>query len=137
MRFDSQRVHLVAGLGYAALGIILGMHMAATHDHGQSIAHDHLLLVGFLLSLSYAIIHRLWLVQPRQGLAVAQCLVHHVGTLALVTGLFLLYGGHQPLERLEPLLGSASFLVLLALILMMVMVLASRARPAASPAAES
>jgi len=123
MTFELERSHLVLGLTYAALGMGLGIYMAATQDHGQMVTHAHLLLVGFLLSMIYAIIHRLWLSQPNRVLARLQFGAHHLGVVMMVTGLFLLYGGHASHERLEPLLASSSIIVLVSLLLMIVLVL--------------
>lgn len=126
MKLSYDRVHLTAGLVYGALGMGLGIFMAATHDHGQMVTHAHLLLAGFLLSVIYAIIHRLWLSSPSRMLALTQFILHHVGVVGMVSGLFLLYGGHAGNDRLEPLLAGSSVLVLLSLLLMLTLVLAGR-----------
>jgi hypothetical protein len=123
MAMNLERTYLLSGLGYGALGMSLGIHMAASHDHGQAITHAHLLLVGFLLSVIYALIHRLWLSAPPKVLARIQFAAHHLGVIMMVTGLFLLYGGHVPGDRIEPLLASSSIIVLIALILMIVLLL--------------
>lgn len=114
--------HLAAALLYALLGLVLGIFMAASHNHGQAVTHAHLLLVGFLLSFAYAVIGRLWL--GGEGGLLRQCQFwgHHLGVVGLVVGLFLLYGGSRPLAVLEPLLAGSSILVLLALALMTVLV---------------
>lgn len=129
-----ERSYLTIGLIYGALGMVLGIHMAATQDHGQLVTHAHLLLVGFLLSMIYAIIHRLWLHAPNRLVSGIQFGAHHLGVVMMVTGLFLLYGGHVPHERIEPLLASSSIIVLIALLLMIVLVVGSGAR---APAPDS
>lgn len=123
MAINLERAYLLLGLGYGALGMGLGIHMAASHNHGQSITHAHLLLVGFLLSVIYALIHKLWLEAPPAMLARIQFAAHHLGVVLMVIGLFLLYSGHFPGDQLEPVLSSSSILVLVALLLMMVMLL--------------
>jgi hypothetical protein len=135
MKLTFDRSFLVLGLSYGIPGMALGIYMAATRDHSQLVTHAHLMLVGFLLSIVYALIHRLWLEQPGRWLTRIQFAAHHLGTVMMVTGLYLLYGGHQTHETLEPLLASASIIVLVAMLLAMVMVL-SPARSAA-PAAQS
>ncbi len=135
MKLTFDRSFLVLGLTYGILGMALGIYMAATRDHSQLVTHAHLMLVGFLLSVIYALIHRLWLEQPRRWLARIQFAAHHLGTVMMVTGLYLLYGGHQTHETLEPLLASASIIVLVAMLLIAVMVI-SPVR-SALPAAES
>ena len=120
MRLDIH--YLRFALAYVVLGMSLGMHMAASHNHGQLVTHAHLLLAGFLLSLAYAVIHRLWLDRPERFQAVLQFVLQQVGTLGLVGGLFLLYGQFVPAEQLEPLLGAASTSLLLSALLMLWMV---------------
>ncbi len=116
------RSYLLTGLVYGILGMALGIYMAATHNHGQLVTHAHLLLVGFLLSMLYAVIHKLWLGQPHRWLARIQFGGHHLGTVLMVVGLFLLYGRHLPAETLEPVLAIASLIVLAALVVMLLMV---------------
>src|SRR5690242_18956779 len=69
---DMSRRYLVWSLCYAAIGMGLGIYMAASHNHGQLVTHAHVLLVGFMLSLVYGIIHRLWLEAPRRAVAMTQ-----------------------------------------------------------------
>ena len=123
MKLTFDRSFLVIGLTYGALGMTLGIFMAATRDHSQSVTHAHLLLVGFLLSIIYALIHRLWLESPNRWISRVQFVAHHLGVLMMVAGLYLLYGGHYPHETLEPLLASSSIIVLVAILLMTVLVL--------------
>ena len=122
MTFMLDRLHLFAALIYAVLGLGLGIYMAASHNHSQTVAHAHLLLVGFVLSFIYAVIMRLWLYEPPRILCVLQFVGHHLGTIVLVSGLLLLYGGVLPMDTLEPWLASSSLLVLSALAVMCVMV---------------
>ena len=124
MKLTFDRSFLVAGLTYGILGMGLGIYMAATRDHGQLVTHAHLMLVGFLLSIVYALIHRLWLNNPGRWIARTQFAAHHLGTLMMVSGLYLLYGAHYPHETLEPLLAGSSILVLVAMLMITVMVLA-------------
>ena len=48
---DMSRRYLVWALCYAAIGMALGIYMAASHNHGELVTHAHVLLVGFVLSL--------------------------------------------------------------------------------------
>jgi membrane protein DedA with SNARE-associated domain len=62
---------LMWALSYAAAGLALGIYMAATHNHGELVTHAHILLIGFVLSLVYGIIHKLWLQKPNRTVAKA------------------------------------------------------------------
>jgi hypothetical protein len=124
------RRYLVWALCYAAIGMGLGIYMAASHDHGQLVTHAHVLLVGFVVSLVYGIIHRLWLEAPRRALAMTQFVLHQAAAALLLVGLFLLYGGKATEDTLAPVLGIGSIGVLLGMLLMLYMVLRPRTAPA-------
>jgi peptidoglycan/LPS O-acetylase OafA/YrhL len=119
--FDKQ--YVVWALGYLAVGICLGIVMAATHDHGQFPTHAHINLIGFLLSFGYGIIHKLWLVRPNPTLAKIQFIVQQAATVTIIVGLFLLYGQFVPEAQLDPFLAVAAISVLASALLMMYMVL--------------
>jgi peptidoglycan/LPS O-acetylase OafA/YrhL len=123
--FDKQ--YVVWALGYLAVGICLGIVMAATHDHGQFPTHAHINLIGFLLSFGYGIIHKLWLVRPNPTLAQIQFIVQQAATVTIIVGLFLLYGRFVPEAQLDPFLAIAAISVLVSALLMMYMVLKTNA----------
>jgi hypothetical protein len=100
--------------------------MAASHDHALFVAHAHILLVGFVVSFIYALVHKLWLVGAAGRVAGLQFYLHQLAALAMVVGLVLLYGNVAPEATLAPLLGLASVGVLVAVLLMAWMVLRSR-----------
>lgn len=120
---DFSRKYLVWALCYAAIGMSLGIYMAASHNHGELVTHAHVLLVGFVLSLIYGIIHRLWLEAPRRAIAMTQFVVHQLAAALLSVGLFLLYGGFSPESTVGPVLGLGSAGVLGGMLLMLYMVL--------------
>lgn len=130
MSYD--RKFLVWALCYALAGMGLGIYMAASDNHGQLVAHAHLLLLGFVASLIYAVIHRLWLPSPSRALAATQFVLHQLGVIVMVAGLLLLYGGVEPEAKLNPFLGASSIAVVLGVVLMLIMVL--KARPVAAGA---
>ncbi|MBR7801743.1 hypothetical protein [Undibacterium fentianense] len=123
MRFD--RKYLISALGFAAIGMCLGIVMAASKDHAQHVTHAHILLIGFVVSMIYAIVHKLWLTGLRSGIARLQFVLHHLGAVGIGTGLFLLYGRFVTEEKLEPLLSISSIAVLIAVLLMLWMVIKS------------
>lgn len=47
MNFD--RKYLVWSLSFAAVGLGLGIFMAATKNHSELVARAHILLIGFVL----------------------------------------------------------------------------------------
>jgi membrane protein DedA with SNARE-associated domain len=119
------RRFLIWALSYATVGIVLGIYMAASQNHGEFITHAHILLIGFVLSLVYGIIHKLWLETPSRAVANIQFGVHQAAAITISLGLFLLYGNFVPAPTLDPILGIASAGVLLGMLLMLYMVVKS------------
>ncbi len=121
MNFDKR--FLIWALSYAAVGIALGIYMAASQNHAELVTHAHILLIGFVLSLLYGIIHKLWLDKPKRAVANVQFVVHQAAAVTISIGLFLLYGNMVPPPTLDPILGIASAAVLLGMLLMLYMVI--------------
>ena len=117
------RRFLIWALVYAAVGMALGIYMAAARNHGELVTHAHVLLVGFVLSLIYGLIHKLWLDKPNRAVANIQFVLHQAAAATVSVGLFLLYGGTVPEATLDPILGIASAGVLLGMLLMLYMVM--------------
>lgn len=124
------RAYLIFALVYAAAGMALGIYMGASRDHGQFVTHAHVLLVGFVTSLIYAVIHRLWLTAPSRAIATIQFILHQAGSLAMFVGLYLLSGHEMPEDHAGPLMVPATLAVILGALLMLVMVLRAGVRPA-------
>jgi putative solute:sodium symporter small subunit len=123
MNFD--RKYLVCALLFAIAGISLGIYMAASDNHGELVAHTHILLVGFVVSFIYGIIHKLWLARPNRMIANLQFYLHQAAALVLSLGLTMLYGGFPP-GPLVPLLTLGSIAVLVGVLMMLYMVLTTR-----------
>ncbi len=120
MSFD--RKYLMWALSYAVAGMGLGIFMAASHNHAQHVTHAHILLIGFVASLVYGVIHKLWLGGKTAGLAKTQFFAHQAGAITMFAGLLLLYGDVIPEAQLDPILAVASITVLLGAVLMLFMV---------------
>ncbi|ALP40444.1 hypothetical protein [Aeromonas schubertii] len=123
------RKFVVCALSYALLGMLLGIHMAASQNHGQFVTHAHIMLVGFVVSFIYALCHRLWLGNPTGRLVQIQFYLHQGGALLMAVGLFQLYGKRMPPEQIEPVLSLASLLVLAAMAIMLYLFLRTRSLP--------
>jgi len=121
MGFD--RKFLLWAIAFAIFGLCVGIYMAASKDHSLLVAHAHIMLVGFVVTLIYAIIHKLWLPAPGRRIAWVQHIVHIVSAIVLSAGLLLLYGGVFPEASLEPVLIPSTNGVLLGMLLMGWMVL--------------
>jgi putative solute:sodium symporter small subunit len=119
------RKFVLTGLGYAILGLLLGIFMAASKDHGHLVTHAHIMLVGFVVSFVYGLCHKLWLNNIVSKLSLAQFYIHQAGTLGIVIGLFLYYGKHVTLETIDPFLALSSIAVLIGMIFMKVLFIQS------------
>jgi len=117
------RRFLVWALSFAAVGLTLGIYMAASNNHGELVTHAHILLIGFVLSFVYGIIHRLWLENPGRAIANLQFVIHQAAAITISVGLFLIFGGMVSEAKLAPIMAAASVSVLLGMILMIYMVI--------------
>lgn len=120
------RKFLMTAFGYAIVGLVLGIYMAESQNHGQLVTHAHIMLLGFVVSFVYAVCHKLWLVGGTGRMGTVQFWLHQFGTLGLAVGLFLLYGRLMPLEQVGPIFGIFSTTSLVALILMKVMLIRTK-----------
>jgi hypothetical protein len=126
------RKFLLCAFAYAIVGMGVGIYMAASKDHALFIAHAHILLVGFVVSFVYALVHKLWLAGSDSGLASVQFYLHQLATLVLTGGLVLMFSGALPESTLAPALGASAIGVLVAALLMGWMILRSPRGQAAS-----
>ena len=115
--------YLVWSLSFATVGLGLGIFMAATNNHSELVAHAHILMIGFVISFIYGMIHKLWLVQPNRALANFQFWLHQIAAITISVCLTLLYGNLVEGSKLEPILSVAALGILLAMLLMVYMVL--------------
>jgi len=121
------RKYLVCALIYALVGVGVGIRMSASQNFSQHPTHAHILLVGFVVSLVYGVIHKLWLGETESRVATTQFVLHQVGAVTMFVGLFLLFGNLVPEVLLEPILAIASIAILLAILLMLFMVFKTNA----------
>ena len=116
--FRISRWNVMFGLCFAILGMALGIYMALSKNHGQRITHAHVLLLGFVVSVLYGAIYRLWLPTASARLATIQTGLHQLGTVLIVSGLFLLFSGAATEDALGPLLGPGSIAAISSALLM-------------------
>ena len=113
-----ERIHLLVGLVWLLAGMALGEHMGRTGDHGQLPTHAHIMLVGGVLSIIWAVLYRVFKLAGGL-LGYIQLGLHQIGTLVMVTALYLLYSEQGDPERLGPILGISAMLVILSVVLML------------------
>jgi hypothetical protein len=113
-----ERIHLLAGLVWLLAGMALGEQMGRSGDHGQLPTHAHIMLLGGVLSIIWAVLYRVFKLSGG-FIGYIQLGLHQGGTLVMVTSLYLLYGEQGDPERLGPILGIAAMLVILSVVLML------------------
>jgi hypothetical protein len=121
MGFD--RKFLLCSIAYAIAGMGVGVYMGASSSDAQTDAHSHILLVGFVGSFVYALVHRLWIAGIGAAIAGVQFYLHQVATLLMCSSLLLVYGGVVPGSTLRPVLGASSVGVLAGAVLIGYMIL--------------
>ena len=109
-----------ASVVYALLGMALGIHMAASHDHTQMPTHAHLMLFGWVGMTIYAVVYRLLPGAADGILAKIHSIVAHLALIGLTGGLFLIYSGDMPTG--EPIASVASMALLANMVLFAVIV---------------
>lgn len=115
-----ERIHLTLGLVWLLAGMTLGQIMGESGNHGQLPTHAHIMLVGGVLSILWAILYRAFAF--KQGiLAWIQLITHHVGAAGMIYCLFQIYGGGQPnMAALGPMIGVAGLLVMISVLLILI-----------------
>lgn len=87
------RNFLLIGTLYLLVGLAFGMHMGASGDHSLAPLHAHINLLGFVLSVIFALIYRSYPTMAETRLATMHFWLHQIGSIVLVSMLFLLLSG--------------------------------------------
>lgn len=122
------RIHLLLGLVWLIAGMALGEHMGRTGDHAQMPTHAHIMLVGGVLSVLWALLYRAFALT--QGvIAWVQTVLYQIGALIMVAALYMLYGPMAGDPALGPVLGVSSILVIAGTVLMLLQSLRFKSTP--------
>lgn len=95
---------------YALAGMVLGIYMAASHDHGQMPTHAHIMVAGWLMSSVFAFFYHLFPEIGTRPLARLHFWIQAVSGVVLVVSLFFLLGGNEAVEPVTAL-ASVGFLI--------------------------
>ncbi|GAB2602530.1 hypothetical protein GCM10027034_39520 [Ramlibacter solisilvae] len=119
---------------YLVAGVLLGIVMAASHDHQMHPVHAHLNLLGFVIMGMFGFFYRLWPEAAGARLAKVHFWAYVPAHFVQMAALFALYRG---MTSIEPLLGLVSMIVGLAIVLFgyIVWKYTGEATPAREPAA--
>lgn len=106
------RGFLLIGTVYILVGLGFGMHMGASGDHTLAPLHAHINLLGFVLSILFALIYRSYAVMADSALAKIHFWLHQIGTLVLVIMLFLLLADKITEDGMAPVAPIAEMAIL-------------------------
>lgn len=96
------------------IGIAAGVAMAASHNHAMRPAHAHINLVGWVSLFLIGIFYRLHSALDSSRLAMVQVGTWTLGTVVMVSGVALIYGGYP---QAEPIAAIGSLIVLAAMLI--------------------
>jgi len=100
------RLFFMLALAYAICGMVLGIYMAASHDHSEMPVHAHTMVAGWVMSAIFAYFYHLFPAIGGSRMALVHFWVQAVSGVVLVVSLFFLLAGN---EALEPVTALASF----------------------------
>ncbi len=110
------RNFMVIGVAYLCLGIVFGMYMSGSGDHGFAPLHAHINLLGFTLMTIFGIVYRVIPEMAGSALARAHFWLHQAGALALLVMVWLLFSGRIGEAGMVPVAPIAELMVLLGII---------------------
>ena len=104
----------VTAIIYGLAGLVVGLQMAISENHGQIPAHAHINMIGWVSFFMFALFYKLFGANISAPLARIHFWLAQVSALGMVVGLWLIYEGHSqftPLAAISSLTYAASFLV--------------------------
>ncbi len=105
------RNFLLFGSVFLIIGLILGMYMGGSGDHSMAASHAHINLVGFVLSVVFALTYKAFPAMSEGRLGSIHFWCHAVGAAGLNVMLFLMLSGSISAEAMVPLAPMTEMLV--------------------------
>ena len=92
------RVFFLSSLVFGLAGLALGNIMAASHDHSQLPTHAHTMVIGWVSFAIFGMFYHQFPAAAANKLAKVHLVVAEVSLLAILIGLYMLYGGNKSAE---------------------------------------
>ena len=92
------RLFFTLAIIYAILGMLLGLKMAISNDHGEMVTHTHIMLVGWVSSALLAYFYHLFPATGSKPIATFHFWFQAASSVLMLGSLFLLYGGNTAVE---------------------------------------
>lgn len=111
------KAFFVSALVYGVLGMLLGLHMGISKNHGQMPTHAHIMVVGWLSFAVFGLFYAHYQSAVPKLLARLHLWLAQISFAGLVIGLWLIYSGrseYEPVAAISSMAYAASFLVFVA-----------------------
>lgn len=92
------RLFFSLAIVYAVVGMLLGLQMAISGDHGQMPAHAHIMVAGWASSAIFAFFYHLFPVIGQGRPAAVHFWLQAVSGVVFFISLFFLTAGNQSIE---------------------------------------
>jgi hypothetical protein len=105
---------LISAIIYGLLGMLLGLEMAMSHNHGQRPTHAHMLVIGWLSFFAFGLFYLHFGKAMSRLLSLLHFWVAQGALAGLVIGLLLIYSGkteYEPIAAVSSIAYALSFLV--------------------------
>ena len=107
------RNFMLLGSAFLIIGIVIGMYMGGSGDHSLALSHAHINLLGFVLSVVFALTYKAYPAMAEGRLASIHFWLHLVGAVMVNLLLFLMLSKVITEAAMVPLAPISEFLVLL------------------------
>jgi len=107
------RNFMLLGSAFLIIGITIGMYMGGSGDHTLALSHAHINLLGFVLSVVFALTYKAYPAMAEGRLASIHFWLHLVGAVAVNLLLFLMLSQIITEAAMVPLAPISELLVLL------------------------
>lgn len=118
------RWYFLTATCFLVVGILVGLHMSVTQNHAAVGAHAHINLLGWVTMAIFGAFHALNPQGAGTGLAKAQYGIYTGGVVVMTPALYLLLTGSP---AWGPVVGAASLVVFLGVLMFAVIVFRTRA----------
>lgn len=122
------KMYFVTAVCFLIAGVLLGLHMAMTHNYAATGAHAHVNLLGWVTMAIFGIYHALNPDGASSRMAKIQYYVYTGGVIVLSPALYLLLTG---VTAIEPLVGIASLVVFVGILMFAVVIFRTPAKRSA------
>ena len=92
------RLFFTLAIVYAILGMLLGLSMAISQDHGQMPTHAHIMLAGWVSSAIFAYFYHLFPAIGSRGIAMFHFWFQTASVIVMMVSLLFFYGGNPAVE---------------------------------------